>query len=98
MTVKLCFLVSLTMSFQTAQCKLCENPKNVTAEDKHWLIHLAGHKDDIIKYLTNHFDYCPICENRAFSSKTEQQDHFRWFHTRKFLIEWYFRKFINKKN
>lgn len=84
------------MSFQTAKCQLCETPKEVTAEDKHWLIHLAGHKDDIIRFLTNRFDSCPLCTERKFYSKTSEEDHFRWFHTRKSIIDWYYNQYINK--
>lgn len=86
------------MSFQTAKCQLCENPREVTAEDKHWLIHLAGHKDDIIKFLTNRFENCPLCSNRTFFTKSAQEDHLRWFHQKKSLIDWYFKKFVNKKS
>jgi len=85
------------MSFKTAKCQLCESPKKVTAEDKHWLIHLAGHKDDIIKFLAVRLDFCPLCNKRHFFSKTQGEDHLRWFHSKRSLIEWYFEEFINKR-
>ncbi|MDX1441804.1 MAG: hypothetical protein R3237_05040 [Nitrosopumilaceae archaeon] len=86
------------MTFHSAQCQLCESPKTVTAEDKHWLIHLTGHKDDIIRFMTNRFSNCPLCLERKFTNKIEEEDHFRWFHTNKAIIEWYFEKFIQKSN
>ena len=85
------------MNFYTAKCHLCESPKRVTAEDKHWMIHLAGHKDDIIKFLAARYDYCPLCSDPRVFSGDQGMDHFRWHHSKKSLIEWYFDHFVRKK-
>lgn len=75
----------------SSSCILCNRSKIVTAEKKQWNIHLASHREDIIRYITDNFAYCVICTyGKPFDDKSQAAAHLRWAHKRSELIDWYF--------
>ena len=65
------------------------NEKQITADKTQWLIHLAKHREDIIRTLCDVSDSCVFCTYSAdFVDKRRAASHYRWAHKKNTLIEW----------
>ena len=83
------------MSYKTSSCVLCARPKPITAEQLQWQIHLARHREDLIKYLASNFPYCVICDpSIVFQEPKNLTSHLRWYHSKKSLIDWFYKHVI----
>ena len=86
------------MSYKTAACVLCEKPHKVTAEQQQWLIHIAKHREDLIKFIVDRFSSCVLCAySTPFADKKSAASHLRWYHSKKSLIEWFYKNTLLKQ-
>ncbi len=85
------------MSNKTASCILCPSKQLVTAEQQQWLIHIAKHREDLIKFFSENFQYCFLCKyTRIFENKRDAASHLRWEHSKKSLIDWFYKNILLK--
>jgi len=81
------------MTHIQSKCFYCENAKQITATRTSWLIHLASHREKIIKHLTETSESCEICAYAEMSaSKKHASSHYRWAHQKHELINWALKK------
>ncbi len=86
------------MSYKTASCILCTNPKRITAEKQQWQIHVAKHRNDMIKFVRDKFDTCVLCTFPiTFTDKNFAAQHLRWNHSKKSLIDWFYKNILLKE-
>jgi len=77
------------MTYLSSVCPYCVNDRQVTAEKTKWLIHLAGHREDIIKHLTDFSVSCVFCAYPVeFANKKHAASHYRWGHQKSTLLNW----------
>lgn len=77
------------MTYLSGMCSYCFNEKQITADKTQWLIHLAKHREDIIRTLCDVSDLCVFCAYSAdFVDKRHAASHYRWEHKKSTLIEW----------
>ncbi|QLH03360.1 hypothetical protein C5F47_07275 [Nitrosopumilus cobalaminigenes] len=70
-------------------CPYCDNSKQITATRTSWQIHLAGHREEIIKHLTDISESCELCAYAEMSAnKKHAASHYRWSHQKHEIIEW----------
>ncbi|HUU48831.1 MAG TPA: hypothetical protein VMW55_08625 [Nitrosopumilaceae archaeon] len=70
-------------------CSYCFNDREITAEKTPWLIHLAQHREDIIKHLTDSSSSCIFCAYPVeFVNKEQAASHYRWAHKKSVVINW----------
>lgn len=87
--------VVIPMSHRTTSCVLCEKPRIITAEDRQWLIHIANHREKIIKFIVDNFSSCPLCAYPdKFYDKVTAANHLRWYHSKKHLNDWFFKNIL----
>jgi hypothetical protein len=89
------------MSLKSSLCPFCSKPRIFIAENRQWVIHLAGHREQIIQYIVDNFSSCVLCSYpQSFTDKSTAAFHIRWNHKRNELINWAFQnmdKIINKQ-
>jgi hypothetical protein len=77
------------MSLKSSLCPFCSKPRVFVAENRQWAIHLAGHREHMIRYLVDNFPSCVLCSYpKSFSDKSTASEHIRWAHKRNELIKW----------
>ena len=77
------------MTYISGKCRYCENGKQITADKTSWLIHLASHRETIIKHLTDTTDSCVFCTySEMFANKKHAASHYRWAHKKSVLLDW----------
>jgi len=75
----------------TNQCDYCFDEKMVTADKRQWVIHLAGHRPDIIHSLSQVSSHCILYPCAAsFANQIQARSHYRYDHKRSDIIEWAF--------
>jgi hypothetical protein len=81
------------MTYLTSTCLYCINGRQITADKSQWLMHLSGHREEIIKNLSNTSSSCIfcICPER-FANKEHAAAHYRWAHKKNTLVDWSFHK------
>lgn len=85
------------MSYKTASCVLCKRPRPIIAEQQQWLIHIAKHREDMIKFIADRFEHCVLCVYpSSFTNKKTAVSHLRWGHSKKSLIDWFYRNILLK--
>ncbi|MEM3024991.1 MAG: hypothetical protein QXW37_04615 [Candidatus Nitrosotenuis sp.] len=81
-----------------ASCIFCERPRLIYADKKQWLIHLATHREAIIKYIVDNFEKCPLgAYPRLIKDKTEYAGHLKWSHTKRELLLWAYKNLIENQ-
>jgi len=59
----------------------------VTADRTSWLIHLASHREQIIKHLADTTNSCVFCAYSVeFADKKHAASHYRWGHQKSVLL------------
>ena len=87
------------MSYKTTSCVLCERPREITAEQQQWRIHVAKHREELIKFIVDRFPSCVLCEYpTSFADKKSAASHLRWYHSKKDLIDWFYKNILLKNN
>ncbi|MHA7647879.1 hypothetical protein [Nitrosopumilus sp. S4] len=77
------------MTFLSSTCLYCPSERAVTAEKSQWLIHLAQHREEIIKQLTDTSSSCVLCAYPVeFANKRHASSHYRWGHKKSSIVEW----------
>lgn len=77
------------MAYIVNTCPYCDNGKKIVANRTLWLIHLASHREEIIKHITNVSDSCEFCSySELFTSKKHASSHYRWTHKKSELLDW----------
>jgi len=75
----------------TSQCPYCFDEKTVTADKRQWMIHLAGHRPNIIHNMSQMSSNCAIYPcNVNFADRQHVISHYRYKHKRSDIIEWAF--------
>ena len=77
------------MTYILATCPYCEKTKPTTASKTSWMIHLYGHRENIIKHITDQTSACVFCAySEIFANKKHASSHYRWAHKKSTLTEW----------
>ena len=77
------------MAYISAKCLYCTNEKDITADKTSWLIHLASHRENIIKHLTDTTESCVFCTYpEMFANKKHAASHYRWAHKKSVIVDW----------
>jgi len=77
------------MTYIQSKCHYCKHGKQVTATRTSWLIHLAGHREEIIAHLVEVSESCELCAYPEMSaSKKHASSHYRWAHQKHELVNW----------
>jgi hypothetical protein len=77
------------MTYLSSVCAYCFNDRQIIAEKTPWLIHLAQHREDIIKHLTDTTSSCIFCAYPVeFTNKEQAASHYRWEHKKSTLLDW----------
>jgi len=77
------------MTYVSSVCPYCPNGRQITAEKTKWLIHLAAHREDIIKHVTGISTSCLFCAYSVeFANKKHAASHYRWGHQKSKLLDW----------
>ncbi|NND86802.1 MAG: hypothetical protein HKM23_05705 [Nitrosopumilus sp.] len=77
------------MTFLSSACLYCNPQRSVTAEKSQWSIHLAHHREEIIKHLADTSSSCILCAYPVeFANKEHASSHYRWGHKKSTLIDW----------
>lgn len=80
---------------RAGSCVFCVNSKRISADKKQWLIHLSGHREQMIRYVVEQYPNCVLCSHsESFTDKPNFERHVRWVHDRKTLIDWAFQNTI----
>lgn len=75
----------------SAKCPYCNNQKSITAPKTTWQIHLANHRENIIKHMSDLTPSCVFCAySEIFANKKHASSHYRWAHKKSDLIKWAF--------
>ena len=79
------------MNLKSSLCPFCSKPRIFIAENKQWSIHLASHREQIIRYIVDNFPSCVLCSYpKFFEEKSTAAAHIRWAHKKQELIFWAF--------
>ncbi|MCV0431810.1 hypothetical protein [Nitrosopumilus sp.] len=77
------------MSYILSTCPYCKIPKSIAATRTNWMIHLHGHRENIIKDLTDNTSSCVFCAySEIFANKKHASSHYRWSHKKTDLVRW----------
>lgn len=77
------------MTYIQSKCPYCEHGNPIIATRTLWLIHLARHKEEIIKHLVAVSDECEFCSYPEMSASDKHAaSHYRWAHQKHELLEW----------
>ncbi len=77
------------MTYLSSTCLYCFNNKQITAEKTKWLIHLAQHREEIIRQLSDDSTSCVLCAYSVdFANKKHASSHYRWGHKKSEIIDW----------
>jgi len=75
------------MTYIASKCPYCDNRKQITANRTTWLIHLSGHREEIIEHLTDTSEYCEFCSYpELHANKKYASSHYRWAHQKSTLV------------
>jgi len=86
------------MSYKTASCILCDAPKPITAEQQQWQIHVAKHREELIRFVTKNYASCILCPHPIlYDDKKTLSDHLRWNHSKKSLVGWFYKNILLKE-
>lgn len=81
-----------------AVCVFCEKPRSIYADKNQWLKHLSTHREEMIAYIVDHHEKCPLgAYPKLIKDKTEYASHLRWAHPRKTLYEWIYHNLIENQ-
>jgi len=77
------------MMYVSGVCPYCPSGRQIAAEKTKWLIHLASHREDIIKHMTDVSTSCIFCAYPVeFANKKHAASHYRWGHQKSKLLNW----------
>lgn len=80
------------MNLKSSLCPFCSRPRIFIAENRQWIIHLAGHREQMIQHIVENYPSCVLCSYpKPFGEKSIAAAHVRWAHKRKELIDWAFK-------
>lgn len=88
----------VVMSYKTGSCILCTKSSPITAEQQQWKIHVAKHREKLIKFVAYNYDSCIICPYKLhFTDRKSFENHLRYAHSKKSLIDWFYKNIILKE-
>ena len=81
------------MTYISGKCPYCKNSKTITADKTSWSIHMASHREEIVKQLTDVTQSCVLCAySEIFANKKHAASHYRWSHKKSHLVDWELKK------
>jgi len=60
----------------------------MSADSKHWMIHMTEHRQDIIINLVALSSSCVLCSFGKFTDTQTAIAHYKWGHNRSDIIKW----------
>ena len=76
-------------AYLSGMCSYCFDERQITADKTQWLIHLAKHREDIIRVLCETSRSCVFCfDMPPFANTRQAVFHYKWDHKKSTLTEW----------
>ena len=83
------FARTTKMTYISSICPYCPSSRQITAEKMKWRIHLASHREDIIRHITDVSTHCLLCAYPVnFANKEHAASHYRCGHKKNRMLEW----------